>query len=194
VVSMHEGKRIKDLLTDRGLNVQDLATACGVTWPAAKKYIAAEMLKPQAWESAKRGLVALEIDPSLVRKDDLRKSNVLDQLPRFVGGDLRDVRDWLMADRSTREQLAKKIDDQILAEGVVELLRETEKRSLELKKRAIDEGNAENVKALDGVYSSIQEVMGRMKNIMASSMSTETSAEHDTTNRVRPSRRRAPQR
>lgn len=110
-----EGEKLERLLTDRGLKVADLARAAGKSWPAAKKWIAAEEIGVEARESVVKGLDALGIDPRLMWPPDQREG--LDDLKSLLGGMdddmLRKVRILLMASRANQIRLIDNIDGRL---------------------------------------------------------------------------------
>lgn len=116
----HEGETIKRLLDETGHTVQDLAKACHVEWPAAKKYMTAKRLGAKAWETCSRGLLKLEIDPSLVRPtliETLPTATVEDLkplLPQFKDDQLDTLRRILKADSRARDRLIDAIDGILL--------------------------------------------------------------------------------
>lgn len=112
----HEGETINLLLKESGRTVQDLAKACGVEWPAAKKYILAKRLGAKAWETCSKGLLKLEIDPSLVRPtliESMPTVAVEDLKPLltvFQTDQLETLRKILKADSRARDRLIDAID------------------------------------------------------------------------------------
>lgn len=116
----HEGLLIERLLKEKGYTVQDLARACGVEWPAAKKYVQARRLGAKAWETCSRGLRKLEIDPSLVRPTITESLSIVPVedlkplLTHFSAEQLGYLRHILQADSRARDALLNAIDGILL--------------------------------------------------------------------------------
>jgi transcriptional regulator with XRE-family HTH domain len=122
---MNEGARIKELLDQRGLTIQDLARACGVKWPSAQKYVRAETLAPAAWVTCSQGLEKLGIDPQEIRRSVRMfrsytppppAADVQDLRPHIEGftkAQLRALKEILEADDAARERLSWIIDDRL---------------------------------------------------------------------------------
>ena len=54
-----EGGRLLSLLKASGKRIVDLADAADVTHPAARKWVRALVIQPGAWETCRKGLLAL---------------------------------------------------------------------------------------------------------------------------------------
>jgi transcriptional regulator with XRE-family HTH domain len=65
--AMHEGNKIKELLASAGKTASDFARACGVTPSGVQRYLTADEIGKHAWETCRRGLEKLGIDPRQVR-------------------------------------------------------------------------------------------------------------------------------
>lgn len=111
----HEGKKLKRLLDDHGHNVADLARAASLTWPAAKKWIAADTIGVEARASVVKALDTLGIDPRLMWPPEQRET--LDELKTQLQGldaeVLRRVRQVLLASRGNQQRLVDYIDGRI---------------------------------------------------------------------------------
>lgn len=110
--NINEGQRIKALLDEKGLTVQDLARHGNVSWQAAKKWIQSAELGPGARETATAALGKAGIDSRLIWPSDVTaSSNVtrLDDLKRLLQGfsveQLESVRSLLEADRGDQIRL-----------------------------------------------------------------------------------------
>lgn len=114
----HEGRKIEELVRAAGHTVSDLARCAGVSWPAAKKWIQAETLKPEARESAIRGMVALGVDPRAIWPIvAATAAENMDELRVLVDGfsldQLRKVRRLLQAERANQIRMVDFIDGKL---------------------------------------------------------------------------------
>jgi hypothetical protein len=108
----NEGAALDKLLRAHGHTVADLARGADRTWPAAKEWIKAAKLGPEARASAIRGLNALGIDPRMMWPDAESESlaelkNMLDDMD--VSG-LEKVRRALLAKRGDQVRLVDYIE------------------------------------------------------------------------------------
>lgn len=63
----HEGDRLLALLKAHGKTQVDLANAAAVSRQAVSQWVSAKSLRPQAFETCRKGLTALGIDPGELR-------------------------------------------------------------------------------------------------------------------------------
>jgi hypothetical protein len=113
---MHEGQKLKKILEERGYNVSALAEACGVKWPAAKKYIDAETIGGNAWLTCSAGLKRLGIDPALLRPGTVTMHRARDLRPLigdFSRRQLEALKQILEADAEARDRLLWILDDRL---------------------------------------------------------------------------------
>lgn len=107
-----EGAVLERLIKTHGHSVADLARAAERTWPAAKEWIKAEKLGPEARASVVRGLSALGIDPRLMWPD--AESESLQELKTMLddmeASDLERVRRALLAKRGDQIRLVDYIE------------------------------------------------------------------------------------
>jgi hypothetical protein len=113
----HEGKKLERLIADKGYKVADLARAAGLSWPAAKKWVAAEQIGVEARATVIKALDTLGIDPRLMWPPEQRET--MDELKSLVQGldaeVLRRMRQVLLASRGNQQRLVDYIDGRIEA-------------------------------------------------------------------------------
>lgn len=111
----HEGKRLERLIKEKGYKTSDLARAAGLSWPAAKKWIAAEQIGPEARATVVKALDTLGIDPRVMWPPEQRET--LDELKMLVqsmdADVLKRVRQVLQASRGNQQRLIDYIDGRI---------------------------------------------------------------------------------
>jgi hypothetical protein len=111
----HEGQKLKRLVEERGHKIADLARAANKSWPAAKKWVAAETIGPEARESVVTGLRALGIDPRLMWMPD--QGETLDEMKTLLTGIdqevLKRIRKLLLANRANQQRLVDYIDGRL---------------------------------------------------------------------------------
>jgi hypothetical protein len=117
-MAQHEGAILKKLLKERGKTVRDLAVACGVEWTAAKKYVAASTIGPGAWETCRKGMEKLGIDPDLVKPPRppgtmltaMATEDLKPLVADFNRGQMERLRKILQSDDASRSRLIDYID------------------------------------------------------------------------------------
>jgi transcriptional regulator with XRE-family HTH domain len=75
---MHEGERLRKALGRAGKNSADLANACEVSRQAVSKWLKAESLGPNMWQTIRPGLEKFGIEPTTVKEDDPQSGREVD--------------------------------------------------------------------------------------------------------------------
>lgn len=70
VSDMHEGKKLRELLADRGVSQSALAAKAGVERAAVNRWLGMEEFNRSVWQKARKALAELGLDPSDIRRDD----------------------------------------------------------------------------------------------------------------------------
>jgi transcriptional regulator with XRE-family HTH domain len=69
---MHEGKKLLEALKKAGYSQSDLARAAGIDPAAMSRNIKEQTIGDRAWETVKRGLKSLQIDPQQIRDEPIK--------------------------------------------------------------------------------------------------------------------------
>lgn len=123
---MSDGSRIKEEMDKRGVSIQEVAHAAGISWTAVSKWLKRDELGPDARVRASSALGKVGIDPrsiwpTAIISDGTVAPSKIDELKPLLRGftdeQLRAVRRLLEADRADQVTIVNIIEGMLFRDS-----------------------------------------------------------------------------